>query len=79
MSTQFEIGYHRKKTDTSEQFFLYLLSSCILVERYDFLNILMQKLPDPIDLDKDPEIFNSLEDSVSKNFLGNMWRLCAYI
>jgi len=58
---------------------LYLLSSSILVERYDFLSILMQKLPNPIDLDKDPETFNSLKGSVSKIFLGNMWRLCALI
>lgn len=45
----------------------------ILVERYDFLPLLLSKLG--IDMDEEPEIINTLP--CTYNFLGNFWRLSA--
>jgi hypothetical protein len=45
----------------------------LLVEKYDFLTILLSK--SKIDLDKNPESLNGLP--VSDNFKANIWRLAA--
>jgi len=73
LATEFEIKFHGDKGKTSEQFFLYLLSNMILVERYDFLDLLLEKLGHNID--EEPDSINGLP--CSYNFLGNFWRLSA--
>ena len=60
---------YRSLSYVSEEFILYVMASMLMIRRYDFFDSLMEKIDD------EQECLFSLP--VSKNFLGNVWRLGA--
>jgi hypothetical protein len=73
LNKNFEATYSVTKDDFSEQFLLFLLASMLLVEKFDFMTILLSKAQ--INLDENPDSLNRLP--VSDNFKANMWRFSA--
>ena len=61
------------KNETMERFMLFVHASMILVERYDWLKLILAKRG--IDIVECPEQLDALP--VSANFKGNCWRLSA--
>jgi hypothetical protein len=56
----------------SEEFQLYLMISMLMIRRFDFFENMLDKIDDE---QEGIEILSSLP--VSKNFLGNVWRIGA--